>query len=146
MATKNLTTFLSLFPLPQRFTEPSPKCIIIRRKPATSILCKSAQSDTRHRTLGSEAEPEGVDAASPTRGDLFIKHQQSKEAAKRVAGEFKKQVKRRKDKPLKVNTAVASCYGCGAPLQTSELDAPGYVDTDTYELVRFCEFHDIDRI
>lgn len=47
----------------------------------------------------------------------------------------KKKKKKRKEKVLKVKTAVASCYGCGAPLQTSELDAPGYVDPDTYELV-----------
>nr|POF25442.1 no-associated protein 1, chloroplastic/mitochondrial [Quercus suber] len=30
--------------------------------------------------------------------------------------------------------AVATCYGCGAPLQTSDSDAPGYVDIETYEL------------
>ncbi|XP_020244474.1 putative nitric oxide synthase isoform X2 [Asparagus officinalis] len=32
------------------------------------------------------------------------------------------------------STSVACCYGCGAPLQTVELDAPGYVDLETYEL------------
>ncbi len=46
----------------------------------------------------------------------------------------KKKVK--KEKALKVSMAVASCYGCGAPLQTSDSDAPGYVDTETYELVQ----------
>lgn len=37
----------------------------------------------------------------------------------------------------KAPTNVACCYGCGAPLQTVELDAPGYVDLETYELVGF---------
>lgn len=50
--------------------------------------------------------------------------------------ENKKDRKRKKDKALKVSLAVASCYGCGAPLQTLELDAPGYVEPETYELVR----------
>lgn len=52
--------------------------------------------------------------------------------------ENKKNRKRKKDKALKVSLAVASCYGCGAPLQTLELDAPGYVEPETYELVRNC--------
>lgn len=31
-------------------------------------------------------------------------------------------------------SGLASCYGCGAPLQTAEEAAPGYVDPDTYQL------------
>ena len=46
----------------------------------------------------------------------------------------------KKEKVLKVSMAVATCYGCGAPLQTSDSDAPGYVDIETYELVWcFCQ-------
>lgn len=52
--------------------------------------------------------------------------------------ENKKNRKKKKDKALKVSLAVASCYGCGAPLQTLESDAPGYVEPETYELVRTC--------
>ncbi|KAE8720184.1 NO-associated protein 1 [Hibiscus syriacus] len=37
--------------------------------------------------------------------------------------------------------ATACFYGCGAPLQTSELDAPGYVDKDAYELVDIVDFN-----
>lgn len=37
----------------------------------------------------------------------------------------------------KVSVSTACCYGCGALLQTEkEIDAPGYVDTETYELVK----------
>ena len=32
-------------------------------------------------------------------------------------------------------SAESACYGCGAPLQTLEIDAPGYVDPETYGLV-----------
>ena len=41
----------------------------------------------------------------------------------------------KKEKVLKVSMAVATSYGCGAPFQTSDSDAPGYVDIETYELV-----------
>lgn len=53
-----------------------------------------------------------------------------------MAKESKKSKKElKKEKPLKASIVVASCYGCGAPLQTSDSEAPGYVDTETYELV-----------
>lgn len=77
--------------------------------------------------------PEGTGAAAPTPGDRFLESRRSFEAAKVLLKEKKKN-KRQKEKPLKVSTAVASCYGCGAPLQTSEPDAPGYSDPDTYAL------------
>lgn len=65
--------------------------------------------------------------------------QKSFEAAKLVMKEVKK--KKRKEKALKANNkAVVSCYGCGAPLQTLDNDAPGYVDPDTYDLVIFVGF------
>ena len=48
----------------------------------------------------------------------------------------KKKMMMKKEKVLKVSMAVATCYGCGALLQTSDSDAPGYVDIETYELVR----------
>ncbi|GAB4825916.1 nitric oxide associated protein 1 [Ancistrocladus abbreviatus] len=82
-------------------------------------------------------DPEGIGAAAPTRGQLFLEHHQSKAAAKVVhAADKKKKDKKEKQKKgsLKVFNAVASCYGCGAPLQTQEVDRPGYVDPDTYEL------------
>lgn len=47
-----------------------------------------------------------------------------------------KKKKKKKDKALKASLLLPSCYGCGAPLHTSETDAPGYVDPDTYYLVR----------
>lgn len=45
-----------------------------------------------------------------------------------------KKKKKKEDKALKVSSLLPSCYGCGAPLQTSETDAPGYVDPDAYYL------------
>lgn len=58
--------------------------------------------------------------------------------------ENKKNRKKKKDKALKVSLAVASCYGCGAPLQTLESDAPGYVEPETYELKK--KHHQLRRV
>ncbi|KAJ4706237.1 NO-associated protein 1, chloroplastic/mitochondrial [Melia azedarach] len=127
MAHKTLSTFLSPLSLPHhRLTNSNPKFLKIYPKP-TIIFCKS--------TLAPETqfESDGSGAAAQTRGERFLELQQAKEAAKIVLKENKKK-KKKKEKVLKVNTSIASCYGCGAPLQTSELDAPGYVDPDTYAL------------
>lgn len=127
MALKTLTTFLHPLSLPHGFTNSSAKFLKIYTKP-TLVVCKSTLSpETQFGT-------DGAGAAASTRGDRFLELQQAKEAAKVVLRENKKK-RKKKEKVLKVNTAVASCYGCGAPLQTSESDAPGYVDPDTYELV-----------
>lgn len=50
---------------------------------------------------------------------------------------LKEKKTKKKKTEAKVSTSTACCYGCGAPLQTIELDAPGYVDNETYELVSF---------
>ncbi|XP_038875863.1 NO-associated protein 1, chloroplastic/mitochondrial isoform X1 [Benincasa hispida] len=89
-------------------------------------------------------EIDGIGAAAPTRGDRFLERHHSVEAAKFVHKENKKNRKRKKDKALKVSLAVAACYGCGAPLQTLELDAPGYVEPETYELKK--KHHQLRRV
>ncbi|KAI9152737.1 hypothetical protein LWI28_000233 [Acer negundo] len=129
MALKTLSTFLSPLSLPHHHLFNSNLKFIKFSTRPTLILCKSTVvPDT-------QSESDGIGAAAPTRGDRFLEIQQAKEAAKIVIREIKKTKKKeKKEKVLKVNTAVSSCYGCGAPLQTSESDAPGYVDLNTYEL------------
>ncbi|KAK2651263.1 hypothetical protein Ddye_018752 [Dipteronia dyeriana] len=128
MALKTLSTFLSPLSLPHHHHSNSNLKFIKFSTRPTLILCKSTVvPDT-------QSESEGTGAAAPTRGDRFLEIQQAKEAAKIVLREIKKTKKKKKEKVLKVNMAVSSCYGCGAPLQTSESDAPGYVDLNTYEL------------
>ncbi|RWW77023.1 hypothetical protein BHE74_00014854 [Ensete ventricosum] len=82
------------------------------------------------------AEPDGTGAAAPTRGDLYLERQQSMSATALVLKKNKVGKKNRRN-DAKLPTNVACCYGCGAPLQTTETDAPGYVNAETYELVRF---------
>ncbi|KAL1136314.1 hypothetical protein V6Z11_A12G231700 [Gossypium hirsutum] len=139
MALKTPSTFLSPLFLPKHYTLSifNPVSLNIYRKP-TPLSCKSTHSHSPSQLPLSDtkllsSEPEGTGAASPTRGDRFLERQQADEAAKLLIKEIKKTKKKTK-KVLKVNTATACCYGCGAPLQTSEVDAPGFVDMDTYEL------------
>ncbi|XP_062217909.1 putative nitric oxide synthase [Phragmites australis] len=86
----------------------------------------------------SSPPPDGVGPAAPTRGDRFIGRQLAAEAAARVlAPEDAERRRRRKEKRRALAqkpSGLASCYGCGAPLQTAEEGAPGYVDPAAYEL------------
>uniref|UniRef100_A0A2P2K772 CP-type G domain-containing protein n=1 Tax=Rhizophora mucronata TaxID=61149 RepID=A0A2P2K772_RHIMU len=140
MAPKALSQFLSLLYLPHSLPYANPKFLRIYIKP-TPISCKNPQSETKHKSpvpdtqfLVAASEPDGTGAAVRTPGVEFLERQKAFEAAKLVMKEVKKKKRKDKDKSLKVNKAVASCYGCGAPLQTLDQDAPGYVDPDTYEL------------
>ncbi|KAH7855084.1 hypothetical protein Vadar_021050 [Vaccinium darrowii] len=100
-----------------------------------SILCKSVQPRTREQTPVSAPEPEGTGAAAPTRGEIFLERQKALADSAKVLKEIKKKKKREKvGGSMKASRTVPSCYGCGAPLQISETDAPGYVDPQTYEL------------
>lgn len=127
MALKTLSTFLSplSFPnpkFPQRHTKP---CL---------ILCEF-QRPPKSRLPA--AESEGTGAAAPSPGEKFLERQQLFEASKLILKENNNSKKnnKKKEKPLKPSNTITSCYGCGAPLHTSDTDAPGYVDPETYELV-----------
>ncbi|PUZ73644.1 hypothetical protein GQ55_1G004000 [Panicum hallii var. hallii] len=80
----------------------------------------------------------GAGPAAPTRGDRFLGRQLATEAAARVlAPDDAERRRRRKEKRralARKPSGLASCYGCGAPLQTAEDAAPGYVDPATYDL------------
>ncbi|CAK9135146.1 unnamed protein product [Ilex paraguariensis] len=124
---------VSAFPLLQ-FSNPSPNILRLYPSKPTLVFCKVTHSQTPQDHFSvSTPEPEGFGAAAPTRGEIFLERQQSLDASAMVLEATKKR-RKRKEKVLKVSAVVYSCYGCGAPLQTSEIDAPGYVDPDTYEL------------
>ncbi|GMY07813.1 NO-associated protein 1, chloroplastic/mitochondrial-like isoform X1 [Fagus crenata] len=132
---------LSPLSLPHHLKISAPKLPKIYTKP-TLILCKFSQPQQAQNNASvsvpethfSDSGP-GTGPAAPTRGQIFIERQLSMEAVAEENRETKtKKKKVKKEKALKVSMAVASCYGCGAPLQTSDSDAPGYVDTETYQL------------
>lgn len=118
MALKTLSTFLTPLSLP------NPKFPQIHTKPCL-ILCELSRPSKSRL-------PEGTGASAPSPGEKFLERQQSFEATKLILKQNNNSKK--KEKPLKSSIAVASCYGCGAPLQTSDNDAPGFVLSETYEL------------
>ncbi|GFQ08299.1 no-associated protein 1 chloroplastic/mitochondrial [Phtheirospermum japonicum] len=139
LAPKPLTlSSFSSFTTPHPSLNPNPKPffpISHSHKPPTLIICKSTQTNSPD-SLVSIPEPDGRGPSAPTRGEIFLQRQQSAAAATTVLAEIKKKKKIKDNKAVKASSAftVPSCYGCGAPLQTSETDAPGYVEPDTYSL------------
>lgn len=105
------------------------------RKPSPITCQTSSSSSASPPPPPLSVEPEGSGAAAPTRGDRFLERHNSTSAAALVIKK-KDGTRYKKKKPeAKASSAVSCCYGCGAPLQTTEVDAPGYVDSGTYELV-----------
>ncbi|EXC13942.1 Nitric oxide synthase 1 [Morus notabilis] len=137
MAPKTLSAFLSPLSFPHNPTIFNPNLPQIPTKKRSPVFCRFSHPQKNYdKSPVSEIDlPEGTGAAAPTPGDRFLERHRSFEAAKLILKENKNNNNnKKKDKPLKVSTAVACCYGCGAPLQTSEVDAPGYVDPETYAL------------
>ncbi|KAK4385132.1 NO-associated protein 1, chloroplastic/mitochondrial [Sesamum angolense] len=128
---------LSAFRRPYSFQNPYPKPFPSKfncQKPLTFIICKSTQTDAPNSSF-STPESDGSGPSAPTRGDLFLQRHQSSAASATVLAEIKEKKKKNKQKAAKASSfTVPSCYGCGAPLQTSEADAPGYVEVETYNL------------
>jgi hypothetical protein len=125
-------------PLPFFLSSPFPQTSRVSPKPCLARAAYYAASPPPPPP----PTDDGVGPAAPTRGDRFIGRQLATEAAARVlAAQHAETRRRRKDKrqalATKQPSGLASCYGCGAPLQTEEDGAPGYVDPDTYQLVRF---------
>ncbi|KAL5719263.1 nitric-oxide synthase (NADPH) [Ranunculus cassubicifolius] len=135
MAPKSLFSFstsLSTFSLTHKLN-PNPNSNPLLQNPHKStpiFFCKLQISSTTTNVSTPIIEISGTGAAAPTRGDVFLSRQQSIEAASITKS---KKPKKPKKKP-KISTDITCCYGCGAPLQIIEVDAPGYVDPPTYEL------------
>lgn len=121
------------FPIFHQFRKPNSNYVKFYPSKPLIIICKSIESQTQQNP---QTEPEGFGAAAPTRGEIFLERQQSLAASTTVLAAIKKKKKKREKVKgyMKGSPVISSCYGCGAPLQTMETDAPGYVDRGTYEL------------
>ncbi|KAK4489424.1 hypothetical protein RD792_005233 [Penstemon davidsonii] len=133
---------LSPFPTTHPFQNPNPRPLLLfpkfhSPKLPTIIICKSTPIQTQTTTPPiSTPEPDGSGPSAPTRGDIFLQRHQSTAASSTVLAPIKKKKKNKNDeKALKPSSSTApSCYGCGAPLHTSESDSPGYVEPEVYNL------------
>ncbi|TVU33732.1 hypothetical protein EJB05_25565, partial [Eragrostis curvula] len=123
--------------LSSSFPKPRPPSLPVS-KPLFPFCVRAVPASNAASPPPPDTSPDGVGPAAPTRGDRFIGRQLVNEAAARVlAPEDAERRRRRKEKRqvlARKPSGLASCYGCGAPLQTTEDGAPGYVDPATYEL------------
>ncbi|KAF3617174.1 putative nitric oxide synthase [Capsicum annuum] len=115
------------FPIPNS----SPTNYKFHTPKPTLILCKST-------------EPDGCGAAAPTRGDIYLQRQQSVAASSSVLATTKKKKKKKDKMMFQASNLAPCCYGCGAPLHTSQVDAPGFVDQETYDLKK--KHHQLGKI
>ncbi|XP_047316141.1 putative nitric oxide synthase [Impatiens glandulifera] len=137
---------LTPFTLSHHLTSLNRTFLKLHPSKSTLIICKSSISESFSNRNPEPRQPlsihnsEGTGAATPTRGDIFLDYQQVLAASSAVLSTTKKKKKQQQksekqlSKPFKASIAISSCYGCGAPLQTEENDAPGYVDLVTFEL------------
>ncbi|KZV41068.1 nitric oxide synthase [Dorcoceras hygrometricum] len=135
-----ITLSSSLFSASHLFLNPNPKPPLLKfhiNNPRFFTVCKSTEFKTEidAESYASSSQPDGLGLSAPTRGDVYLQRHQSPAASASVLSEMKKKRKNNKDKAsLKGSFTVHSCYGCGAPLQTTEHDSPGYVEPETYDL------------
>lgn len=101
--------------------------------PPHRLSCSPVQSTLLPHRSPPPPTGAGSGTAAPNPTDVFLLLHYSAKAA--AADAKRKHTKNKKPPPPAVSPVVSCCYGCGAPLQTDEADAPGYVDTDTYQLV-----------
>lgn len=135
MASPHLASFLS-FP---KTPPPPPPPLAAAASPRPLTLHRPRP---RAASAGAASPPpDGAGPAAPTRGDRFLgRHLAAEAAATVLAPEDAERRRRRKEKRRALARKppaglASSCYGCGAPLQTAEEDAPGYVEPATYDLV-----------
>uniref|UniRef100_A0A0E0JUF2 CP-type G domain-containing protein n=1 Tax=Oryza punctata TaxID=4537 RepID=A0A0E0JUF2_ORYPU len=105
--------------------------------PTTRLPPKASSFSPARAASSAQPPPDGAGPAAPSRGDRFLGTQLAAEAAARVlAPEDAERRRRRREKrkALARKPSAAACYGCGAPLQTAEEAAPGYVHPATYDL------------
>ncbi|GAB2261598.1 hypothetical protein Droror1_Dr00002595 [Drosera rotundifolia] len=138
--TPKTLSILSLTPLsiPHKTLNPNPKPHKPKIHPINcKITHQNPPSSKTQLPPKPSPDPNGSGPAALTRGELFLEQQQQKAKAAASNGTVGVGVdgeKMRKRKVMKMVKSVIGCYGCGAPLQTTESDAPGYVDVETYEL------------
>ncbi|KAH0451083.1 hypothetical protein IEQ34_021775 [Dendrobium chrysotoxum] len=105
------------------------------------VACRASRRPPASETVSlpttdpSAVEAEGTGAAAPSPGERFLEHQHARARAVLILKQKGSNEKKKNKRGKAVSSSVeVCCYGCGAPLQTEEADAPGYVDPEIFEL------------
>ncbi|XP_024530145.1 putative nitric oxide synthase [Selaginella moellendorffii] len=70
----------------------------------------------------------------PSRGDKFLEEQKVRDQALVEKLAAKREKKKGKSQVVKLKSLEPCCYGCGAVLQYTQENTPGYINAETYEL------------
>ncbi|PKU68371.1 NO-associated protein 1, chloroplastic/mitochondrial [Dendrobium catenatum] len=108
---------------------PEPVACRASRRPPASETASLPTADP------SVVEAEGTGAAAPSPGERFLEHQHARARAVLILKQSGSKEKKKNKRGKAVSSSLeVCCYGCGAPLQTEEADAPGFVDPEIFEL------------
>ncbi|XP_020694575.1 NO-associated protein 1, chloroplastic/mitochondrial isoform X2 [Dendrobium catenatum] len=115
---------------------PEPVACRASRRPPASETASLPTADP------SVVEAEGTGAAAPSPGERFLEHQHARARAVLILKQSGSKEKKKNKRGKAVSSSLeVCCYGCGAPLQTEEADAPGFVDPEIFELVDIVDFN-----
>lgn len=95
--------------------------------------CLNAYVGTANKGSEEKEDAGGLELgpSAKSRGQIFLEKALDKHDS--AQSNIKEKRKKKKKKVPEMSTEPV-CYGCGAPLQTVEVDGPGYVTPETYEL------------
>ncbi|GLJ08092.1 hypothetical protein SUGI_0081200 [Cryptomeria japonica] len=120
--------------LPSKYVKlKSPRCRAdTRAKDFSTVAAQKVAKDSN------DAERLEPGTSTKSRGDIFLERALAKRDIAWSGEKKKREDMKEKRKNKKRNVLGLSnkpcCYGCGAPVQTVEVDAPGYITPETYEL------------
>ncbi len=116
--------------IPQRMPE----------KPPTGIQSDEPSKDSEESVVPS-VRSETPKVTGKTRGEIFLERSKemlevhSERSSARAIKTMERRI-RKTEKGAVAKRTEPCCYGCGTILQTSAVEAPGYVPIDTFEVVR----------
>jgi hypothetical protein len=116
--------------IPQRMPE----------KPPTGIQSDEPSKDSEESVVPS-VQSETPKVTGKTRGEIFLERSKemlevhSERSSARAIKTMERRI-RKTEKGAVAKRTEPCCYGCGTILQTSAVEAPGYVPIDTFEVVR----------
>lgn len=109
-------------------------------KPPTDIQSDESSKDSDESVVPS-VQSETPKVTGKTRGEIFLERSKemlevhSERSSARAIKTMERRI-RKTEKGLVAKRTEPCCYGCGTILQTSAVEAPGYVPIDTFEVVR----------
>nr|ABR16951.1 unknown [Picea sitchensis] len=111
-----------------KYSSLHPKTVNSRRPRCLNSSTETANKGSKIKEDAGELD---LGPSAKSRGQIFLENALDKHDS--AQSNTKEKRKKKKKKVPEMSTEPV-CYGCGAPLQSVEVDGPGYVTLETYEL------------